>query len=271
MTVPFAQSAPLAPSPHVEDGDLVRLQDGELPDDVVASVTAHLAACRRCARRGDALRRVTARLRAAGRYDVALPAELATPPWRPRRAQPDRRTLRAGTRRRASFRGGASVARAAAALSLLAAAAAATPSLRATVGAWVSRDAVAPSAKPLAPAAGGRGGTAAPASQSGEIAFAAVGDTLHIAVRSEEGDSVIIRASRAALVRVRFDASGSGPSVVLLPDGVRLVSAGPGRTAYVIDVPRDVRIVQFADERRAGVRTLRPTWNDGALWRVALP
>jgi hypothetical protein len=271
MSVPFARTTSLATLPHVQDGDLVGLHDGELPDAVAEHVAAHLATCVPCAERSEALRRLSARLHAAVHHRAAFPAVIASPPWHwSNRPRP---TLLAPLAAQPARRRGASAAGAAAALALLAAAAAAaaTPSVRAVVATWV-RPAPDGPAVSRARASGTGGASGVPIdAHGGELAFTPSDDTLRIAMNSAVGDSLFLRTSGSTAVHVRFQVIGAGPTILTLPDRLRLASAEGSRTIFFVDVPSGVRVVEVSDERRARVRTLRPPQEDGARWRVALP
>ena len=270
MSVPIASPRSHGMLPHVQDGDLVSFHDGELPEAAAGRIAAHLAVCEPCAARSDALRDLSARLHAAAHTGSALPAALASPPWRgPHRS---RFTLLKPLAARPARRRRASAAGTAVALVLLtAAAAAATPSVRAVVAAWMhppTEMASVSSARDVERT----GASGAPVdARGGALAFVPSDDTLRIAVSATAGDSLLVRDTGAPAVRVHFRVVGTAPTIITLPDRLRLASAQGSRTVYLIEVPPRVRMVEITDERRARVRTLRAGREDGAAWQVALP
>ena len=251
--------------PHLEDGDLVRLEDAELTAEDRARVTGHLEQCARCSGQRAALLAIAARLRAT-RQDVVLPPALATPPWHGPRLRVSARPARSTARR---VRRAARIALwAGTAVAGLAVAAAASPPLREWLGSHIRPSAArAPVVTPVAE----RPTVAGVTSHTAEVAFVPTSTTLTIDLRTTSGDSVEVRPTTSEAVRVRGRATGGEPTVIVMPDGLALVSPPGGTTAYWVDVPPNVRLVEIRHQARSLVRLARETLDSQGGWRARLP
>ena len=252
--------------PHLEDGDFLRLEDAELTAEERARVTGHLAQCARCSGHRAALLAIAARLRAVHEH-VALPPALATPPWHERRlhvaARPPRSTARHVRRAvHIALWTGAAVAG-------LAVAAAASPSLRQWLASRIRPSvAGAPTHStertPIEAAVG-------VASHTAEVSFVPTSATLTINLRTTAGDSVEVRPTTSEAVRVRGRATGGEPTVIIMPEGLALVSPPGGTTAYQVDVPPNVRLVEIRHQARSLARLARETLDRQGGWRARVP
>lgn len=255
--------------PHLEDGDLLRLEDGELSGEDRARVTVHLAQCVRCSGQRAALLAIAARLRAM-HQDAVLPPALATPPWHGPRLHVAARPARATARR---VRRAARVALwAGTAVAGLAVAAAASPPLREWLASRVRPPtARAPVATDVAERHAPEGAVGGVASHTADVSFVPTGTTLTITLRTASGDSVEVRPTTTEAVRVRGRATGGEPTVIVMPDGLALVSPRGGTTAYRVDVPPNVQLVEIRHQARPLARLAREALDRQGGWRAQLP
>jgi len=271
MSLHVAHTSQSAAPPHVDDGDILRLVDGELPTEEQARVTGHLAACAQCAGRRSALVAVAARIRAAN-HEVALPGQLATPPWRilaPDAPGAPVVALRAAPLGRRMI--GVAL-RVGTAVTVLAVAAAAAPPLREWLGARFPRSAGStPVDRPVTggPLAGRE--DRPPTAHTAEVSFVPTSATLIVSVTAVSGDSLEVRTTPSETVRVRGRATGGEPIVVVRPDGVRLVSPRQGTTVYWVDVPPNVSVVELRDDGHVLTRLARSALDAKGPWRGLLP
>jgi len=264
MSLHVAHPPEPAALPHVEDGDLLRFQDGELVPDHRARVAAHVDACAQCAGRRAALVAVAERLRRA-HGTVALPPELATPPWH-NEARGQSAVLAPPPLGKRTT----SVAlRVTAALVALAAAAAASTPIRGWLFGLSERP--APHAPIQQPAAVARTTTPTVALHTADVSFVPTSATLTIALRATAGDSVEVRAIGDEAVRIRGRATTGDPTVIVLPDRVELVSPRNGVSAYVVDVPPNVHVIEVRDSVHVVTRLDRETLDSRGAWRGRLP
>lgn len=253
--------------PHIEDGDLLRFEDAELSPDDRARVAEHLARCARCSGQRAALLAIAGRLRAAY-HDAVLPRALATPPWHEPRLHVAARPARASARRvrrtvRIALWAGIGVAG-------LAVAAAASPPLRGWLASRI-RPPAAPA--PVVTRVTDRPTTGTPGavSRTAEVAFVPTSTTLTISLRGARGDSIEVRPTTSEVVRVRGRATGGEPTVVVLPDGLTLLSPPAGTTAYQVDVPPNVQSVEIRHDARSLARLTRESLARQGGWRSRLP
>jgi anti-sigma factor RsiW len=271
MSLHVAHTPQSAAPLHVDDGDLLRLADGELTAEEHAHVMGHLADCAQCSGRHSALLAVAARFRAA-HQDAPLPERLMRPPWGAYGAGASHTVLAA--RRPASLgRRTAGIAlRAGAAIAVLAVGAAAAPPLREWLGARLQRSSGNTPVGNLATDGPRAGGATRPrTSHTAEVSFVPTSATLMVSVDAVSGDSIEVRTTPAEAVHVRGRATGSEPLVVVQPDGVRLVSPRDGTTVYSVAVPPNVRFVELRDEGHLLTRLARSALDAQGPWRALLP
>ena len=255
-------------SPHVEDGDLLRLEDAELNADDRARVTIHLAQCARCSGQRAALLAMAARLRAL-HQDVVLPRTLASPPWHAPRLQLAARPARSTARRvRRTVR---SALWAGTAVIGLAVAAAASPPLRDWLASHFRPSAARAPVVTRATERPVTRTTAGGVSHTAEVAFVPTSTTLTINLRTTTGDSVEVRSTTSEAVRVRGRATGGEPTVIVMPDGLALVSPRGGTAVYQVDIPPNVHLVEIRHEARSLARLAREALDRQGAWRARLP
>jgi hypothetical protein len=256
-----------APSAHVADEDLVRWLDGA-PMTLTqrTAVAEHLVDCTPCAARRRVFADATARLHAA-QQAVALPASLATPPWR----QPE--AVRHGARPRlvAARRKVPNAARAlAAAAVLLAAGAAAALS---PVRGWIAARTTARAT--LVPRSAGRPATTPTtlgvAWHRVDLTFVPDAELLTIELRGASGDTLVVHGGDAAAVRVRARAPGVDPAVIVLPHVLRLGRADVSASSFEIALSGRTRAVEVIGPRGLRVRLARAAIMAPEGWRAVLP
>jgi anti-sigma factor RsiW len=250
---------------HLDGADFLRFEDAELTAEDRARVTDHLAQCARCAGQRAALLAIAARLRQANQ-DVVLPPALATPPWHQPRLRATARPARSASRR---VRRAVGVALCAGvAVAGLAVAAAASPPLREWL---VSHLHPAPVRAPIAERPTAEPTASGTAPHTAEVSFVPTSATLTISLRATSGDSIEIRPTTSEAVHVRGRASAGDPTVIVMPDGLALVSPRGGLAAYSVDVPPNVRVVEIRHRARSLVRLTRETLERQRGWRARLP
>jgi anti-sigma factor RsiW len=241
---------------HVDDGDLLRFEDGELDASERARVITHLEVCARCSDRHVALVAIAARLHAVT-HNVEMPAALAVPPWSRSRVSVLPRTAgRAGW--------------VTAALALLAvAAAAATP-----VRHWISDRAEASRVSAARSTVDGprpKRTVDSSASHAASLSFVPTSALLSIGLDARSGDSIEVRPTEREAVRVSARSTGGEPTLIVKPDRLGLVSAGQGVTVYTVDVPPNVRMLDVSDRNRVLVHLTRAALEVSGAWRAVLP
>ena len=222
---------------HLEDGEFVRLLDGELDAGEAARAEAHAAGCEPCARRLGQLRRRSARL-----SGILLASDPATPPA----PALDELTLRRAARERRSVAAPRLWLRAATVAALLLAAGVVASPLRAVVADWLRTqwERIAPGAEAPAPAVAPAASPSGPASGA-RVQFTPQGTvfTLEVAATQAAGALEIRRAGGATATAEQL---GGAPQadLLVLPAGVRIRNA-PGSTAdYRVIVPATARTVR---------------------------
>jgi anti-sigma factor RsiW len=238
---------------HVDDGDLVRLLDGELDPPAAAAIRDHLAACDDCARTHDRLARRSESL--AGMLDASA-ATLDPPPVAegspgaaaPRRGRPsavadenrparDRGLMRSAGRTGAVTREGRSRWwRVAAAVALLLGAGLLAPPVRAWVADRIDdvRERIVgePPGEP----------TGADAAGATVLRLPAPGPRLVVESTRPGARSVLV-VRRVAGEEAVLEVPGPGATVVVLQDGFRLEEGAEG-LEYLLGAPSSVeRIV----------------------------
>jgi anti-sigma factor RsiW len=217
---------------HPDDGALVRRLDGAADDGERGALDAHLAACRACAARADALARRSALVAAALAADAAgappVPFGWGDVTWRA--------TARAAARRRTLGW------RVAAGLALAAGAAAAAP----VAARWARRTPAPPqttAARAVAPIAPSpHAASAEPTS----VAFAPGGSTLRVVVAEPQAAGVLeLRAADApgpVVAAVLGDAIGA--QLLVLPGELRVRNAPARGASFRLTLPPGVRRVE---------------------------
>jgi len=144
----------------------------------------------------------------------------------------------------------------------LAVAAAASPPLRG----WLASRIRPPAARaPVDTRVTERPSTSTPGvavSHTAEVAFVPTSPTLTINLRATSGDSIDVRPTTSEAVRVRGRATGGEPTVVVMPDGLALVSP---RVA-----PRRTRWTSRLTCNSSSYDTTRARWRDSRArrWRA---
>lgn len=227
----------LLANPHLPDGELVRLLDGELDVAETQRTNVHLAGCVECRARLERLRgrsrRLGGLLRAA---DWPLPDAAPAP------ALDTRDEL--ARRRRASR---AAWLRAAALAALLLGGAVLASPARAWITEWIARQWTAATAAPGAESAspptpastsGGAAGTRVrfvPAAATFEVDFAA---------RQPGGVLLLEQGNGSDVVVVEVVRGAPGAELLVLPAGVRVRNPANGPAAYRVTVPPGVEQVR---------------------------
>jgi hypothetical protein len=266
-------SLPESPAPpHVNDGDLLRFEDAELDASERGRVATHLAACAQCAERRDALLAIAAWLRVAYR-DTVMPPALATPPWQSALRARRVRAIRMPPRPAAVGRRALGTAmRAAAALTLLAVAAAAATPVREWIGARFGRSIVSSPVAPPAPTRPRSEPALGPLdSHTAAVSFVPTSEVLTIDLSAARGDSIEVQATMSDAVHVRARASGGEPTLTVMPDRLKLVSASSSATVYSVGVPPDVGLVEIRIGGRVLVRLTRAVLVAHGGWHRLLP
>jgi hypothetical protein len=236
---------PIGPERHVRTADLFRFVDGEGNDAFRERVTAHLAGCADCTAASERLRTTTARMldrltvldeATAGDKLPATFAELAQRGRQPRAAA--RAAARVvGWRRAAAiilFLGvGAAIARPAAA--------------------WLERlmdntDQASEDVTEVEPV------SETPASaqvdtMSAAYTFASASNSLRIEFAAPEPDAeLVVRAHQEDAASFELESTAALPSVLILPNGVRITNGTNRGTRYELALPPnvDVLIVSIA-------------------------
>jgi anti-sigma factor RsiW len=270
MSLHVADTSESAAPPHVDDGDLLRLEDAELEASERARVVSHLSTCVRCSGRRAALVAVAARLNAATR-SAQMPAALAVPPWH--RASIDALPGVVRVRRPPASlapRALGTAVRAAAALGLLAVAAAAATPLRGWIVSHVRRPVTPLTRSSVRQPRSGRTPDVA-ASHTASLSFVPTSDVLTIGLVAMSGDSIEVRPTESEAVHVHAISTGGEPTLIVKPDRLELVSARQGLTAYAVDVPPNVRVIDVRDASRVLVHLTRAALDARGSWRGVLP
>jgi hypothetical protein len=258
---------------HVDDGDLLRFEDSELDGDEHALVVSHLATCARCSDRRAELLATAARLHMANE-GVVLPAALAMPPWRHASEKSRLRIVRDPARRTAPLpqRALGTATRAAAALILFAVGAAASTPVRGWIAEQYRRlGASAPVARPAPASPGSDAAANLSLRHAAALAFVPTSEVLRIGLDARTGDSIGVRATASDEVQVRARTTGGEPTLIAMPDRIRLVSAREGVTVYDVDVPPNVMVVEVHDQSRVMIRLTRATLETRGGWRDVVP
>ncbi|HET7464820.1 MAG TPA: hypothetical protein VFJ82_26490 [Longimicrobium sp.] len=236
--------------PHLDDGDLLCLLDGEADAASRVDADAHLRACPACRERMERYRTRRDRLaQLLARADFAVPASAppssASPrdtddakviPLRPRAARAPARVVN-----RPWLRAAAVV------LLLIAAAAVATPA-RAWIAAWIGRqvDRVTHESQPAPPRSRVAQTPAPPAAPqpSAQVRFVPAGGELRVDVAHTQASGAL------TLVRVDGPAASAevlGPQSVellVVPSGLRIRNTAAASADYRVQVPDGVRHVR---------------------------
>ena len=204
---------------HADDGELIRLVDGECSAEERAWLEGHLATCGPCAERRDTLARLSG----------AITAALAT----------GDRIVRPQRWRTAALR-------AAAVLLLVAAAAASAQPARAWLSArWADvRALVAPRAGPRSDSPG-----------AATVRFVPTTSVFTIeVVARQEGGVLTIELSGDTIATASVTPGTRGEELIVLPAGLRIVNRPRDRARYDVRLPRGVGEVRLriagAPERR---------------------
>lgn len=223
---------------HLEDGELLTLDDAASPSASSAAARDHVAACARCADRRRVLRQHSARVSSLI-AELELPSDFRYPslPTAPRVLAP-----RAGwTQQRL---------RRAAAVLLVVGSLAAVPPLRAWTVAWVQkgiaaltgagrRDA-APAVRRAAPVAS----KTAPIDSGSTLWFDAEGPELAVEIASAQASGTLTLSSSVRPMTGIEVVNGAGETPLVREHGVRLIN-GPASTAsYRLALPAAVQRVR---------------------------
>lgn len=154
---------------------------------------------------------------------------------------------------------------------MLAAAAAAAPLLREWLAARFQSPSAntAPAGPGIIPASPGDHGSLT--SHAADVSFVPTSASLTINVSGANGDSMEVRTTPFEAVHVRGRGTEGEPTVVVLPDRVQLVSSPGGTTAYSVEVPPNVRVVEIRHDGRVWARLAREALDAQGMWRARLP
>jgi anti-sigma factor RsiW len=227
--------------PHLSDGTLARLVDGEADAPERSLAEAHLARCAGCGARHAALERRSSRLAALLRAtDYAIPAPLATTPALASDELAARRTRRtnAATAHRPWLA-------AAAAVVLLLGIGLATSPARASVAAWIGvrwaelARLWAPADAPMSAASGSQDATTS-------VVFATSEEDFAISFASpQRAGTVVFTVGVGTSANVEVHTAGPEPDVLVLPAGVRIQNATHSTAEYRVTLPAHTRRVRL--------------------------
>lgn len=232
--------------PHAEDGDLIRLVDGECSTEEGGQIERHVAACPACATRREALRRLSGAVTAA-----LAAADLGVHPLAPPAA------LRSG--RVGAWAWHRAPLRAAVVLLAIGAVAASAQPVRAWLAArWEDlRVLVAP-----------RPATRADSQGAAAVRFLPTTSIFTIELVARQASGVLTIAVAADTIATATVTPGSGrEELIVQPAGLRIVNAPRAVASYDVRLPAGLTDVwvQIADQP---ARHLVPT--AGARWTIDL-
>lgn len=217
---------------HLDDGELIRLLDGECSFEEQARITSHLATCPACARRQEALHGLANAVTTA-----LLSGDQLARPMRIRR-----RTWRLGAVRAAAVLLAVSVG----------VAAASVPPVRAWLSArWTGlRELVTPRAAP---------GTESPRSTTVRFVPTTTSFTIELVARQDAG-VLTIDLSADTIASATVTSGGRGEELVVLPDGLRIVNRPDDKSSYEVRLPGRVTqvMVRIAGAPEPRLVTTRP-------------
>lgn len=225
--------------PHLDDGELLCLLDGEADGALRTDGEAHLAACGTCRERLDRYRTRRERLahllvRADYPVPVAPSADPKVIPLRPRAAAP-----------RPAF-GGRPWLRAAAVVLLLATAAAMATPARAWIMEWVGRQwsRVAQEDRPAAPRSAPVQAPPAQAQASAQVRFVPAGSELRVDVANPQSTGALTLVPVSGQSASAEVVGAQAVEMLVVPSGLRIRNT-PGASAdYRVQVPDGVRRVR---------------------------
>ncbi len=197
---------------HLNDGELIRLLDGECSAEEQARIAGHLAMCPACAQGQEVLHRLASAVTAALVSGDELVRSVRTP----------RRTWRLGAVRAAAVLLAVSVG----------VAAANVPPVRAWLSArWTGlRGLVRPRATP---------GTEAPRSTTVRFVPTTRVFTIELVARQDRG-VLTIDVSADTIASATVTSGGRGEELVVLPEGLRIVNRPDDKSSYEVRLPGPV-------------------------------
>jgi hypothetical protein len=223
---------------HIDDGDLVRLLDGECSAAEREQLDDHIAVCPDCKTNADSLQRASA---------LFSKSALELDAREPERSKPELSLGRRYARRQTQFSFlSVRVLRAAAVLALMIVAFTATPARAWLVQGWESLVSLVRSETPEVPEVPAVPEQAS-ATVSSILRFSPRGSQFRLEFMSwQAGGTLVLQLDSAATASAGIVGEEGNEEMILLPNGLRVRNSDGSSTSYEVRLPLSLSVIEVS-------------------------